>query len=315
MSEATLAIAFGPMPLGDAMLLRAGLRLAGITWHTAPREKCDVFFAVSLGDLPPAVRGGPRCVIAGPRRASSVPAIFLDRWPNISQMSDVMSLLRTPVRDLPAAANSPHMTAALPPSPLDRWLDEVARAETRDRMVHVSTASGPTALLDPANRCAWLAPSAVGRLAEVLGEGQVMLSSVPRGIPPSTAVRSSLAHVLWALALTGNWQPDALGIPGDRRLKLRRWPDFGSLERRDTFLHVASRLTRHPTSLHALLTTFSKDRDDLLVFLAGCRLCGWLEVTADIDDTPPPVVAPAPSRLYAAVGAIRRALGMKEASR
>lgn len=303
------------MPLGDAMLLRAGLRVAGIAWRTAPRETCDVFFAVSLSDLPPPVRGGPRCVIAGPRRASAVPAIFLDRWPNISQMADVIPLLRTPAREFPAAANADPMAASTPASPLDRWLDEVARAETRDRMIHVATPSGPTALLDPANRCAWLAPSAVGRLAEALAEAPVTLSSVPRGNPPATAVRSSLAHVLWALALVGNWEAGALGIAADRRLKLRRWPDFGSLERRDTFLHVASKLTRQPTSLNALLAMYPKDRDDVLVFLAGCRLCGWLEVTPDIDDTPAPALPAAPGRLHAAVGALRRALGMTGATR
>lgn len=307
MSGEALAIAFGPMPLGDAMLLRAGLRVAGIRWRTVRRESCEVFFAVSSSDLPPTRDGGPRCVVAGPRRASSAPALFLDRWPNIAQMTDVMALL--------TAANTESMVTSSSAAPLDHWLDEVTRAGAGDRMIEIVTATGPAALLDPANRCAWLAPAAIGGLVQVLGEAPVTLTSVPRQTPPATAMRASLAHVLWALALAGHWQPDALGMPTDHRLRLRRWPDFGSLERRDTFLHVASRLTREPTSLQALLTLFPKEHDDVLVFLAGCRLCGWLEVTADVDDTPPSALPTAPGRLQAAVGALRRALGMRGAMR
>lgn len=307
MSPGALAIAFGPMPLGDAMLLRAGLRVAGIPWRTALRDACDVFLAMQPGDLPASRSGGPRYVVAGPRRATSVPAIFLDRWPHIGQIADVMTLLRSPAPVLPIAANTDNV--------LDHWRDEVAQAETSNRMIHVVTAAGPIALLDPAHRCAWLAPSAVGRLVEALGEAPVTLSPGGREPPAPTAVRASMAHVLWALALMGRWQPESLGVPPERRLKLRRWPDFGSLERRDTFLHVASRLTREPTSLQTLLALFARDKDDLLVFLAGCRLCGWLEVTDDVDDTPPPATPAAPGRMQAAVGALRRALGMRGASR
>lgn len=316
MSGTTLAIAFGPMPLGDALLLRAGLRTAGVSWRTTPRETCDIFFAIDLEDLPPPSRDGPRCVVAGARRASSLPVTFLDRWPNVGQMADAIALSRTPVRGLTAASSESDATVAgTPSSPMERWLDDLAQAETSDRMIHLATRSGPVALLDPRLRCAWLAPSVAGRLAEVLDDGPVTLLGVSRVIPPTTAVRASLVHVLWALALAGRWHLDPLGLPTDRRLRLRRWPDFGSLERRDTFLRVASRLTRQPTSLRMLLANFPKEHDDLLVFLAGCRLCGWLEITADIDDTPPSTTAASPGRMHAAIGALRRALGMKEAIR
>lgn len=83
----TQAVAFGPMPLSDVLLLRAGLRVVGMPWRTATRENCDVFFAATLDDLPPPTRSGPRSVVVGPRRPSAVSVISANAPPRYANHS------------------------------------------------------------------------------------------------------------------------------------------------------------------------------------------------------------------------------------
>jgi hypothetical protein len=112
------------------------------------------------------------------------------------------------------------------------------------------------------------------------------------------------------VALAENWTPGMLGFGVLCQLRLRRWPDLGAIERRRTFLNVGSRLVREASTLKSLTALYPENLSDLFVFLAGCRLCGWLEVGADIDEFHTIAVPPAPSSLIAAIDALRRALGM-----
>ncbi|UPG88457.1 hypothetical protein L2Y96_13620 [Luteibacter aegosomaticola] len=306
---ARLAVAFAPMPLADALLLRAGLRAAGVRWRTVPAEHCDVLLSTDLGTLPPAPSDNVVRIVAGPRRAAQPDIRFLDRWPNTTQLADTIAQGRRAAANPLRMDNTP-TTAGGTPASVDAWLAHATHAGATGQRLQIDGSTGPVAWLDVAEGAGWVAPTVANALPAAMTDA-FLRTQITADEAPAEALRCSAAHVLWAIALGRPWTIAELGIEPQRRLRLKRWPDFGSLERRDTFLRVASQLIREPTSLEHLLAAHPAKQADVLALLAGCRLCGWLDVT-DTFDKHAPARREAPTRgpLHAAMGKLRRALGM-----
>lgn len=303
-----LSVAFAPMPLEDALLLRAALRAAGVRWRTVPVERCDVLLGTDPAALPRTPSDKVIRIVAGPRRASATDIRFLDRWPHTGQLADTIAQGQRP-------ANSPFgdvARAAVETSPtsVDAWLAHATHAGATGQRLQIDGTAGPIAWIDATANAGWVAPAVAAALPAAMSDA-ALSARATAGEVPADALRCSMAHVLWAIALGRPWAVDELNLERHRRLRLKRWPDFGSLERRDTFLRVASQLIREPTSLDHLLAAHPARQADVLALLAGCRLCGWLDVTETFDkDAPTRRDAPARGPLHAAMGKLRRALGM-----
>jgi hypothetical protein len=308
-AQARLAVAFAPMPLADALLLRAGLRAAGVRWRTVPAERCDILLATDTEALPPPPSDQVVRIIAGPRRAAPPGVRFLDRWPNTSQMADTITQARHAGTQTSPRADAPMATNGTPAS-VTAWQALASRAGSTGQRLRIDAGTGTLAWLDIAAQAGWVAPSVANALPTAMADTALRVHATLDNAP-AEALRCSAAHVLWAVALGRPWTVQDLDIEPHRRLRLKRWPDFGSLERRDTFLRVASQLIREPTSLDQLLAAHPAKRADVLALLAGCRLCGWLDVTETFDkEAPAHRDAPTRGPWHAALGKLRHALGM-----
>lgn len=308
-AQARLAVAFAPMPLADALLLRAGLRAAGVRWRTVPKERCDILLATDTGALPPTPSDNVVRIIAGPRRAAPPGVRFLDRWPNTSQLADTIAQAqRASSQPAPRADTAPAANGT--PVSVTAWLALATHTGSHGQRVQIDGGAGALAWIDVAARAGWVAPTVANALPAAMADPALRAQGTADEAP-AEALRCSAAHVLWAIALGRPWALPDLDVEPHRRLRLKRWPDFGSLERRDTFLRVASQLIREPTSLEHLLAAHPTRRADVLALLAGCRLCGWLDVT-DTFDKEAPARRDAPTRgpWHAALGKLRHALGM-----
>jgi hypothetical protein len=311
-----LAVAFAPMRLADGLLLRAGLRAAGIRVRDASVATCDVIIAMDASALPPATRPQVVRVVAGPRHPVTQPTHFIERWPNVAQLADVIAAAEAgrtqghavPLPQVPAACAS--ASAGWQPDTVDAWLALVSEATARRVTIRIDQGTAPLAGWHPRTGAGWVMPTAASSLAATMAEAP--LKAVLAAEPPPDVVRASQAHVLWALALSQAWTLAAIGLDDRRQVRLSRWPDFGSLERRETFLRVASRLIRAPASPNALMAEHAERVEDVLAFLAGCRLCGWLELTDGRDAATPPLPpTPAAGPLRGTFNRLRRALGLR----
>ncbi|MDD3761887.1 MAG: hypothetical protein PHP86_01165 [Nevskiales bacterium] len=125
-----------------------------------------------------------------------------------------------------------------------------------------------------------------------------------RSAPGELAHEGALTELLWRAGVA-----DAQVDPGFYRL--RRWPDFGRLPHRPSFVKLAAYFARHGSSPWAAAKAVLVPQPDVDAFLGGCVMAGF----ATRLDQPPAQVEPRPAQgadagLRRLLTTVRRRLGL-----
>lgn len=125
-----------------------------------------------------------------------------------------------------------------------------------------------------------------------------------------------LDEFLWNFALARRWSLETLGLGVNDRIQLTRWPDFGRLERRRSFMRLTSHLSRKAVAVGELFELQLAPDNDVLALLAAVDLNGWLAIEAGSTVLAPTIVAATPERvgMFSALRSLRRILGMDSAT-
>lgn len=222
-----------------------------------------------------------------------------------------------------ARTPSPTPTVAERPSTPDDGAAVMRRLTSRDRTTPFAWMDGHECVIvvHPAART-WHAPGlaatapaapAARDLAARLLQGELhCIELTPDDMPDETV---SPAHrlelLLWHVGLLVSPEGVLPEVRRTRRLRLARWPDFGSFGSDALQLKLSAFLVSRSYSIDELLLAAGGAGERVVAFLNACALCG-LFVGDTADERPDPRESSAPRQFGDVMRMVRSALGMAQ---
>jgi hypothetical protein len=156
------------------------------------------------------------------------------------------------------------------------------------------------------------AASAVRDLAARLVQGGLRRVDVtPDDLSAGQASSHRLELLLWHVGLLVSPEGVLPEVRRTRRLRLARWPDFGSFGSDALQLKLSAFLVSRSYSIDELLLAAGGAGERVVAFLNACALCG-LFVSDAADARPDPRESSAPRQFGDVMRMVRSALGMAQ---
>jgi hypothetical protein len=130
---------------------------------------------------------------------------------------------------------------------------------------------------------------------------QSIVRLAPEDRAPSSArsVARPLQPLLWRIGLVLPVDPGTPWLKEHVALRLKRWPDFGSLGSHKSHLALSALLTKRSWRIDDLVQASGESRAMVLSFLNTCGLCGLLVLN---DVAPKQIEAPSKRRRFGVSG-------------
>lgn len=218
-----------------------------------------------------------------------------------------------------------HRLAGSGPKPADEEESLCQRIDTAMRATGAKTvliqAGSKTGWLQLADRLLyWPNEMGLDEVAQLLS-GEVVVrpigadeDEVLRALR-NTAYRATISEpLLWAIGVGRSNGALLDRLAPSRPFRLRRWPNFGAIGRRDSDLRCASLLTQRELSADTLSTMTSIPLSVINTFLNAGALCGLLEEAAPAASATPlqrPAPVPQDSKLSGMLRRLRQALTLQ----
>lgn len=126
-------------------------------------------------------------------------------------------------------------------------------------------------------------------------DGMVRLAPEEAEASPALSVARPLQPLLWRIGLVLAVDPGLPWLKEHVGLRLKRWPDFGSLGSHRSHLALSALLTKRSWRIDELVQASGESRAMILSFLNACSLCGLL---AWNDIAPRQIEAPSERRRF-----------------
>lgn len=126
-------------------------------------------------------------------------------------------------------------------------------------------------------------------------DGMARLAPEEAEASPALSVARPLQPLLWRIGLVLAVDPGLPWLKEHVGLRLKRWPDFGSLGSHRSHLALSALLTKRSWRIDELVQASGESRAMILSFLNACGLCGLL---AWSDVAPRQIEAPSERRRF-----------------
>jgi hypothetical protein len=304
--------------------------------------------AAGDGGMEPAAEGVARIPVQGPLESERIALLLDSLKQDLPRLAAGLSAFSAERAIASAAASSAIEAAAGPghPEPADdgaavmrrltnrrdqtpfAWMDGVERVvvvnpATRTWYVPGLTAATPasSAVRDVAARLVRgglryvvLSPADIADMTDLGSDSAPDAgSNGAAGAGPDGAAASAqrLELLLWHVGLLVSPEGVLPEVRRTRRLRLARWPDFGSFGSDALQLKLSAFLVSRSYSIDELVLAAGGAGERVVAFLNACALCG-LFVSDATDDRPDPRESSAPRQFGDVVRMVRSALGMAQ---